>query len=122
MNLHMPELCTDSHLPQIDVVRLIYLQTLSQSVLAARVVSMFCTHLRQQIFTDAVHNLFPGQAASTTSTLGLSVHDNLDGCLDLQSSEGQISIGVQSKDLRAFLTWQLLNGLQICECNVKQRV
>lgn len=71
-----------------------------------------CIYLGEQILTNAVHNLLPRQATSTTCTLWLCVHDDLHSCLDLQCSEGQISVGVQAKNFWAFLPRQLLNRLQ----------
>ena len=69
-------------------------------------------YLGQQVLTNAIHNLLPGETTASASPLGLSVHDDLYSRLHLEGSEGQVCIGVQPKDFRALLTWQILNGLQ----------
>ena len=69
------------------------------------------TDLGQQILTNSVNNLFSREATATTSALGLSVHNDLHCCLYLERPKGEISIGMQSKYLRTFLTRKLLNCL-----------
>ena len=68
-------------------------------------------YLGQQIFANAIHNFFPGEAATTAGPFGLGVHDDLDSRLHLKGSEGQVGIWMQPKNLRALLAGQLLNCL-----------